>query len=345
LLDQQAALRWVRDNAAAFGGDPGKVTVAGESAGGMSVCDHLVAPGSAGLFRAAIIMSGPCQAQADLATAESKALDYAANVGCGDLATAARCLRALPASKLREPVWNYGIGNDLLSGPVTGTTALPMSPVDGVRDGRAATVPVLIGTTRDEFTLFVALRYLRVGRDEEEFSPQRYPALLADTFGPDAAAIEEHYPLTSYPSVALAYSAAVTDGVFACFGDRLADQMSATEPVFTYEFNDREAPAPEPLRTLPFPVGASHSLELRYLFEVGGAPPLSSAQQALSDQMIGYWSGFVANGTPDVDGQPAWPALDKADGGGRMSLRPDGSRIETDFEQIHQCEFWAGLQQ
>ena len=68
LADQQAALRWVRDNIAAFGGDPRKVTIAGESAGGMSVCDHLVAPGSAGLFRAAIIQSAPCQAQADLAT-------------------------------------------------------------------------------------------------------------------------------------------------------------------------------------------------------------------------------------------------------------------------------------
>ena len=78
LADQQAALRWVRDNIANFGGDPGKVTVAGESAGGMSVCDHLVAPGSAGLFRAAIIQSAPCQAQVALPVAEKASIDYAA---------------------------------------------------------------------------------------------------------------------------------------------------------------------------------------------------------------------------------------------------------------------------
>ena len=82
LSDQQAALRWVRDNIAAFGGDPGKVTIAGQSAGGMSVCDHLVAPGSAGLFRAAIIASGPCSAQAQLATAERDSAAYAAGLGC-----------------------------------------------------------------------------------------------------------------------------------------------------------------------------------------------------------------------------------------------------------------------
>ena len=78
LADQQAALRWVRDHIADFGGDTRKVTIAGESAGGMSVCDHLVAPGSVGLFRAAIIQSAPCQAQADLATGERQSKNYAA---------------------------------------------------------------------------------------------------------------------------------------------------------------------------------------------------------------------------------------------------------------------------
>ena len=125
LQDQQAALRWVRDNIANFGGDPDKVTVAGESAGGMSVCDHLVAPGSKGLFRAAIIQSAPCGAQADLPTAEQRSVDYAAEVGCGDPKTAADCLRALPLDKLREPVTFYNIGEDALPGPVTGSAALP----------------------------------------------------------------------------------------------------------------------------------------------------------------------------------------------------------------------------
>jgi para-nitrobenzyl esterase len=290
LADQQAALRWVRDNIANFGGDPDKVTVAGESAGGMSVCDHLVAPDSAGLFRAAIIQSGPCQAQVALPVAEKNSLDYAAELGCGDPQSAAQCLRGLPANRLRAPVYYYRVGEDSLSGPVTGTKALPVDPITAIGDGRAARVPVMIGTNRDEFTLFVALQYLR----GHEYTAAQYPQLLADTFGRD-------------------------------------------ERVYAYEFNDPGAPAPDPLRTVAFPVGASHSLELRYLFDVGGAPPLDPAQQKLSEQMIDYWSKFVATGEPGT----GWPAL--GPGGKRLSFQPDGSKVITDFDEAHQCPFWAGL--
>ena len=116
LADQQAALRWVRDNIAAFGGDPGKVTIAGQSAGGMSVCDHLVAPGSAGLFRAAIIASGPCSAQAVLATAERDSVAYAAGVGCPNppprRPACGRCLRrscgSRPGSSISVPTHSAG---------------------------------------------------------------------------------------------------------------------------------------------------------------------------------------------------------------------------------------------
>ncbi|MGV9800045.1 carboxylesterase/lipase family protein [Mycobacterium sp. NPDC003449] len=340
LADQQAALRWVRENIAHFGGDPDKVTVAGESAGGMSVCDHLVAPGSAGLFRAAILMSAPCQAQADVATAGARSIDYAAAVGCADPVTAAACLRMLPVDRLRKPVWYFNIGSDALTGPVTGTKVLPVSPLTEFGAGRAAKVPVLIGTTRDEFTLFVALRYLR---DGARFPPESYPHLLSETFGADAAAVGTQYPPERYGGVAQAYSAAVTDAEFSCMSGSIAHALTRTGTVYAYEFDDRDAPAPEAMRTLPFPVGASHSLELRYLFDVGGAQPPTPAQVRLSDQMIEYWSRFVRNGNPDAEGLPDWPALDGA--GARMSLRPDGSRMAEGFGREHRCLFWDGLKE
>jgi len=335
LADQQAALRWVRDNIANFGGDPGRVTIAGESAGGISVCDHLVAPGSAGLFRAAIIQSAPCQAQAPLPAAERPSIDYAVGLGCGLWELAAQCLRGVPIDKLQGAPTFADFGGVLLTGPVSGTEVLPVDPITAFVEGRAARVPVLIGSNRDEFTLFVAGQYLRQGRD---FSAQRYPQLLSETFGANAAAVAGHYPLDRFGgNVPLAYSAAVTDGAFACATDRMSHELARTGNVYAYEFNDRGAPAPEPLQHLPFQIGAGHSLELRYLFDVGGAAPFSPAQQALSDQMIDYWTAFVATGSPSADGQPDWPA------GKLMSLQPDGSRVVSSFEETHQCPFWANV--
>jgi para-nitrobenzyl esterase len=342
LADQQAALRWVRNNIVNFGGDPAKVTIAGESAGGMSVCDHLVAPGSAGLFRAAIIASAPCSAQADIVSAEHTSLDYAASVGCGDPATAADCLRALPATKLARPPWYVWLGDsDALSGPVTGTAALPVDPVAATLTGHAAKVPVLIGTTHDEFTMFAALRYAHLGR---AMTADEYPRQLDDIFGADGGDVQAHYPPERFGGdVSLAYAAAATDGLFSCVADRLADGLQRRATVYGYEFNDSHAPATALMRRAPFPVGASHSLDLRYLFNIGGAQPLDPAQRALSNEMIRYWSQFVISEAPKVAGLPDWPPIgDDPASSPWMSLQPDGSRALPGFDAAHQCPFWAG---
>ena len=338
LADQQAALRWVRANIAGFGGDPDKVTIAGESAGAMSVCNHLVAPESAGLFRAAIMQSGPCQAQVDLAAGERISVDYAAKLGCAAASNARKCLIALPADRLRDGPTYFRIGRtNLLSGPLTGTRLLPVAPPSVASRAPTARVPVLIGSTADEFTLFVALAYLR------EHRIAAYSTLLHEAFGTQAAAVAAHYPLSRYDgSAGLAYAAAVTDGVFACPVDAMAVDLAHRAPVYAYEFNDRHAPVPEPLRHTPFAAGAGHALELRYLFQMGGAPPLTPQQQQLSDQMVAYWSRFVTTGAPQVADLPEWPNLDP-DRPEVMSLQTGGPSLTTDFAARHQCGFWGSL--
>ena len=141
-------------------------------------------------------------------------------------------------------------------GPVIGTPRLPVARATVANRGPIARVPTLIGTTADEFTLSVAISYLR----NERLAP--YRTLLENTFGAEAPVIAARYPLQRYGgSTALAYAATVTDGVFACPVDVMAADLAGRAPVYAYEFNDRSAPVAEPIRRVPFPIGAAHALE------------------------------------------------------------------------------------
>ena len=236
----------------------------------------------------------------------------------------------------------YNIGEDTLPGPVTGTAALPVDPVTAIADGEAARVPVLIGTNRDEFTLFVALQYLRFG---EVYTAEQYPELLRDTFGANAVAVAERYPLSNYggnvPSRTRRRS---PTGCSRALTERMSDDLARSAPVYAYEFNDRDAPAPESMRTLPFPVGASHSLELRYLFEVGGAPAAGSRAAGVvrpDDRLLEPVHRHRVR--PRPTGNRTGPRSEPTATQPWMSLQPDGSRVVTTFDEIHQCPFWASL--
>jgi len=339
LLDQQAAMRWVQRNIKKFGGDPDNVTIFGESAGGLSVHAHLASPRSAGLFDRAIAQSGAYNpGEPSLADAETKGLALAHNMGCGDDQTEA-CLRSLPVETLlaTQPQLPGELGPNVDGRVLT-------QPINAaLESGQFNRVPVVEGTTHDEFRLFAFTNIESVfGPLPPAFYPLAVP-LLVSTLGLDAnpAAVMAQYPLSEYGTVILALSAIGTDAVFACPARRTAQSLSQHTPTYQYEFNDQNAPqlfVPQG----SFPYGAYHASEVQYLFDVPdqqNAPDLNAAQQQLASAMVGYWTRFAQAGDPNGGGLPQWPAYTSASDQ-FMSLEPPTPVAKGGFAADHKCGFW-----
>jgi para-nitrobenzyl esterase len=353
LQDQQAALRWVQRNAAAFGGDPGTVTVFGESYGGLSTSAHLVAPGSAGLFHRAIVQSG--FALMDLpaggifpglpavawygwrSSAEVEALGAAVAppLGCADPATALACLRGVPVQELfahAQPFQPYGFGNRML----------PEVPAQALRDGRFHRVPVISGSTRDEHRLFVGLFRVLAG---QPVTQEQYPELLAEAFGEDADQVQAQYPLPAYPTPNLAWATVLTDRMWARSTFQQHRLLAQQVPVHAYEFADQHAPMYLPFPE-DFPPGAFHAAEVPYLFRDQQFQANSTPdQRRLSDQMIGYWTNFARSGDPNGADLPPWRPFDDARPVPHvqsLAPGPDGIR-PVDYVAEHQLDFWSSL--
>jgi para-nitrobenzyl esterase len=338
ILDQQAAIRWVHRNIAAFGGDPRRVTIDGESAGGWSVCAQLASPLMRGLFAGAIIQSGSCVSNS-LADAENVSAPIAAAAGCPDAATAAGCLRAKSVHDLLAAAADTGVF--LLT---WGGSELPIAPAQAIATGRFNRVPVINGSNHDEGRTFAHDPGF-AGLDE-----QQYEQFEQDDWGPQAAQVLARYPFAAFPSpytAAYAIGAIWTDsgaiaGIGGCATLALDRDLARSTRTFAYQFDDRQAPGLN--NDLPgYMWGAGHAMELPYLWPsfdngIPLAAQFTPAQQQLSREMVRRWGAFTRFGTP------FWPAY--RPGGLIESLRPGGATqpiSEAVYRGQHQCDFWDAV--
>jgi para-nitrobenzyl esterase len=335
MLDQQAAIRWVHNNIAAFGGDPEQVSIAGQSAGGRSVCNQIVSPTNKGMFVRAFHQSGGC-GSISIAEAEKQGARFAAELGCTDTAKAVACLRGKSAAEIFATYEKIRI-----STTVYGGRHFPMDPREAVRSGNFNRVPVVIGQTRDERTqsMFAARDYKGKPVTAAQFAEE-----LQTRYGENAQKVAAEYPVGAYWSPTIALSTVEGDEL-SCQRRDLYGDFARHTPVYAYEFDERDAPAFVSISRLhvDFPFGATHVNELGYLFDyLREALPFSSAQGELSDQMIRYWVNFVRKGDPNGAGVTQWPryspSLDN-----QMSLKASGSAVKTSFGAEHKCGFWAAL--
>jgi para-nitrobenzyl esterase len=348
LLDQRAALEWVRDNIAEFGGDPDNVTLAGTSAGGQSVGLHLVSPDSQGLFHRASIQSAyPTSKWSTAEEAAGLGEAFAAALGCTDSAQVVECMRsksrdAVLTALLQSPQQVAEPAGLAFWEPVVDGVVIPEQPRVLFERGAFHPVPTIIGFTRDEGWGNFVRRSFQSG-----VSLTQYENWVLNEFGPHGPGVLGLYPASGFSSPEEAMARVTGDAQFVCEARTLGKSIERTgTPTYLYSYEHE-------IDTLSLD-HVIHGVESNIQFGNNYAAPvfppyvLNSADLALHAAMAGYWTRFAARGNPNSDDETVvhWPAFKHPTGLGRGADKYivfDSTIHEALRPRETQCDFFEPL--
>lgn len=306
MLDAVLALEWVRDNVAAFGGDPDNVMIFGESGGGAKVSTLLALPQAQGLFNKAAIQSGPGLKGADPKAATAFAEQLLAHLGIPR--TELRRLQELPHEQITaglQALEKAGVANPMTLRPVVDGTVLPRHPFDPDAPATALNIPVIVGTNRDEFALYSAPDPRRRRLEEHELEERMRP-VLKEKYDAIVAPYRKRPDNTPW-DIYIALSSERTHRASIALAERKAAQAAAGgAPVYMYLFAFQSN----------FKGGlmkSAHSMEIPFVFDHPDVSPFtgdSPDRAGIAATMSQAWLAFARTGDPNYDGLPHWPAYD-----------------------------------